>query len=197
MPRKRKDSTPVDVEREARREKVAELYLKHYKQTEIMTMITQYGFAAVTQGTISNDLKAIQERWRNSSIMDMNEAKQRELARIDTLEMEYWRQYEESKKPRQIASEKSSPGKHETMKRAEQRTGDTRYLSGIQWCIEQRCKILGVNAPVKIEVNWQEQAIMDIRAGVIHYHDLVEAFDAELATQLFARAGIPVQIRED
>lgn len=189
--------TQPDTEVDARRELVAMYYLKQHRQSEIVTLLVSQGLKEVTQQTISNDLKAIREAWRKSAIMDMNEAKQKELARIDALEREYWLQYEESKKPRQIASERISTNKHETMKRAEQRTGDTRYLSGIQWCIEQRCKILGLNAPVQVEVSWEQRAILDIRAGVIVYHDLAQAFDESLATRLFTAAGVSIPIRED
>lgn len=44
---------------------------------------------------------------------------------------------------------------------------------------------------VKIE-DWQSQAISDIRAGRIDYEALVEAFDLDLATELFRRAGVPI-----
>ena len=46
--------------------------------------------------------------------------------------------------------------------------------------------------PTKIEVNWQDEAIADIRAGAVTYEALAEAFDEDLATQLFTRAGVPV-----
>lgn len=46
---------------------------------------------------------------------------------------------------------------------------------------------------VKVE-DWRTQAIADIRAGNIPYEALAEAFDETLATQLFAAAGIPVQV---
>lgn len=48
---------------------------------------------------------------------------------------------------------------------------------------------------VKIE-DWRTQAIMDIRAGVIPFSALAEAFDVDLATELFKAAGVPVQITE-
>ena len=38
---------------------------------------------------------------------------------------------------------------HAAIRKAEQ-TGDPRYLAGVQWCVEQRCKILGLNAPQKV-----------------------------------------------
>lgn len=48
---------------------------------------------------------------------------------------------------------------------------------------------------VKIE-DWRTQAIEDIRAGIIPFKSLAEAFDIDLATELFKAAGISVQITE-
>lgn len=42
---------------------------------------------------------------------------------------------------------------------------------------------------VRIE-DWRSQAISDIRAGVVTYDALVRAFDHDLATELFAAAGV-------
>jgi phage terminase small subunit len=44
--------------------------------------------------------------------------------------------------------------------------------------------------------DWRTQAIADIRAGVIDYKALVEAFDDDLATQLFTAAGVPISTSE-
>ena len=50
----------------------------------------------------------------------------------------------------------------EIKKRSEETTlGDPRYLQGIQWCIQERCKILGLYAPVTSNVNiknWRDEA---------------------------------------
>lgn len=40
-------------------------------------------------------------------------------------------------------------------KRSEQRNGNLAYLSGVQWCIDRRCKILGLDAPIKAQINAQ------------------------------------------
>lgn len=46
--------------------------------------------------------------------------------------------------------------------------------------------------------DWQDRAVEDIKNGVIPpeaFYELVERFDDDLATQLFARAGVPVPVR--
>jgi phage terminase small subunit len=44
---------------------------------------------------------------------------------------------------------------------------------------------------VKI-MTWEDQAIADIQAGKIPFEALADAFDPDLATQLFKRAGVPI-----
>lgn len=44
---------------------------------------------------------------------------------------------------------------------------------------------------VKIE-DWRTQAIADIKAGRIEYDVLAASFDADLATELFTLAGVPI-----
>jgi DNA-binding transcriptional MerR regulator len=64
--------------------------------------------------------------------------------------------------------------------------------------MERRSKLLGLDAPVKVqELTWRDQAIADIKAGTITYDALREAFDDSLASELFARAGVSVSIRQD
>jgi hypothetical protein len=117
----------------------------------------------VSQGQVNHDLKLIQQRWRESSIMDMNEAKQRELERLDLLEREYWAAWEQSKnertKARQESDGKSKDGKpnvvRATMER-EQRDGNPAFLAGVMSCIERRCKLLGLDAPAKAELTGKD-----------------------------------------
>lgn len=48
--------------------------------------------------------------------------------------------------------------------------------------------------------DWQDRAVEDIRSGVIPpeaFDELAATFDYDLATQLFARAGVPVPLRKD
>ena len=139
---------------------ITRLYLQGRTQRDIAEVV------GVSQGQVNHDLKLIQTRWRESSIMDMNEAKQRELARLDILEREYWAAWEQSKnertRARQESDGKSKDGKpnvvRATMER-EKRDGNPAFLAGVMSCIERRCKLLGLDAPVKqqnLNVNLSE-----------------------------------------
>ena len=76
--------------------------------------------------------------------------------------------------------------------------GNAQAAMAILKAMDTRAKLLGLYAPEKIqEITWEDQAIADIKAGVIRYEDLVKAFDVDLATELFARAGVTVSVSED
>lgn len=119
------------------------------------------------------DINTIHQRWIHSYLVDFDQAKAKELAHINALEVEYWsawkksqakleEMYSEQIKDVQGASdEKLSPHYQRTrVKKIEKsRDGNAAYLQGIQWCIEQRCKILGLNQFTQnINVNWRKQA---------------------------------------
>src|SRR6516164_4206609 len=75
-----------------RRKKVASLYLQGKFQDEIAKEVK------VDRGTVSRDLKAVQEEWLKSGVMDLNAAKARELAKIDEIERQAWVAWEQSRK---------------------------------------------------------------------------------------------------
>lgn len=128
----------------ARLPEVSERYLRGEKQNEIAAAL------GVTQSTISRDLKYLYDVWLENSSKLVGEAMALELARIDNLERVAWREYERSKEPaarRKSGFRDKSDGREvvaETV--TTERLGNPRYLATVQWCIEQRCKILGVYA---------------------------------------------------
>ena len=149
-------------QREADLQKIAGLYLTGKTQDAIAQEL------GVTQQQISYDLKTIQERWRKSALVDLNEAKQRELERIDVLEREYWQAWENSKgeQSRSTASKAGEATRAQVVKF--ESAGDPRFLAGVQWCVEQRCKILGLHAAVKSELTGEGGGPVQI---VIRYAD--------------------------
>ena len=149
-----------------RRTIVASLYLKGWTQSAIAQD------QGVSQGQISQDLKAIREEWAESTIVDFNEAKLQELAKIDQLEKTYWEAWSRSlektlkrSKKMKGSVEDSVETKSETKPRrkdveitetTEERLGDPRYLDGILKCIQKRCELLGIDAPEKKELTGKD-----------------------------------------
>lgn len=144
---------------ETDRAEIARRYLRGETQAAIGTVLH------MSQQMVSYDLAAIKKQWQASAIHDLSAAKAKELAKIDHLEVTYWLAWEESRLDKEITVEKQSGGeplageggkppetKKETTLRREGQAGSPAFLAGVQWCIERRCKILGIDAPTKSEV---------------------------------------------
>jgi len=108
----------------------------------------------LSQATVSRDIKALQRDWLKSALIDFDKAKARELSKIDNLERIYRKAWERSCEDAETTTQKMvgdpKTGRKEMSKTAKGQVGDPRFLQGIQWCIDRRCKILGVDAPTKI-----------------------------------------------
>jgi hypothetical protein len=172
--RQRSTYTRSEFERERDMVEEARLYLRGTPVREIQSVVEkQYPDRRLHKMSIYNDLKEIQSRWIQSSLMDFNEHKARELARIDQLESEYWKEYERSKQ--EFAKEESESSedmvafsasdggvvpiqRSRHKKTTETRLGSKTYLEGVQWCIEARCKILGLFTPERFAVDWRIEA---------------------------------------
>jgi hypothetical protein len=141
---KRRDAAQVARDRK----RIADLYLKGWLQVDIADEI------GVDTSTVSRDLKAIRGEWLQSTLMDFNEARAQELAKIDNLELTYWQAWQRSTENKEVESTKviesgkgedRKPERLEAATRSEGQAGDPRFLQGVQWCIERRCKLLGLD----------------------------------------------------
>lgn len=70
------------VKIEERRKKVSSLYKRHQSQAEIARVL------GVSQQTISVDIAAIRETWKQEGLLNFDEVKQREAAELDEMEAE-------------------------------------------------------------------------------------------------------------
>jgi hypothetical protein len=171
-PTLKKNKARTKTERKYDMEREAQLMLQGMSNKEIAKVLTEENPYNVSPHQVAYDRKAIEAEWRRSTLIDFNQVRNKELARIDTLEAEYWRawykSWEEITEKQQEAktTDTESTGKSRGGKETEQsqrkiiqeRLGDVKYLNGVQWCIEQRIKIFGLNAPDKHEVDWRLEA---------------------------------------
>lgn len=156
-----------EAQQERDRREIARLYLQGMYQADIAERL------GLSQPTVSRDIQVLVAEWKVERVYDINEAKARELAKVDNLELEYWEAWHRSqqnaekevKKQRAIPARKGVKEKddkspvilsQDIQKISEGQTGDPRFLSGIQWCIERRCLILGVDAPKKTELTGKD-----------------------------------------
>jgi hypothetical protein len=137
------------VQRDRDRAEIARLYLTGALQIDIGARL------GLSQQQISYDLKAIRKEWLQSSLRDFDEARSQELAKIDHLETTYWDAWRRSVEKREIETSKmvetAGGQRMEAATRTELQAGDPRFLAGVQWCIDRRCKLLGLDAPDRIE----------------------------------------------
>lgn len=133
---------------------IADLYLKGNTQAEIADVLGCH------QTTVSRDLKALQREWQTSSLIDFDEAKAQELAKIDHLEREAWLAYLRSQEDAETFVRKEKRPGTQVVKGAQELTstttgqvGDPRFLAIVDKCIARRCKIIGLDAPDRTEVS--------------------------------------------
>jgi len=158
--------THFQIERD--RQQIADWYLQGLTQAVIAERINsdperEY---TLTQQTISNDIRRIQELWLKSSLRDFDEMKAQELAKIDRLEREYWRGWEQSCQDAEtVRQEGDAKGVDKIVKTAKGQAGDPRFLAGVMSCIEKRCKILGIEAAQKLDVTSDGKALVLTYSG--------------------------------
>lgn len=140
------------------RRNIGRLYLKGDIQADIASAL------GLSQATVSRDLTVIQAQWKVERVNDFNEKKNIELAKVDNLELEYWVAWKRSqedaeeqtvKKKGVIVTNEDGEEKRitpvEAQKRVKGQVGDARFLKGIEWCINKRCELLGLDAPKKLD----------------------------------------------
>lgn len=165
-------------------EEISSLYLRGKKASEIADeLVARHQYTGLSAQTIQLELKSLRQMWVQSALINYDEAKAREIARIDELEAAAWDAWNRSWGKQTITvqegiedrfghkddsdEEKGRKPTTYTRKRGtsttKDRFGDPRYLEKIQWCIEERCKILGLHEPTRLAISWKEEAV---KAGI-------------------------------
>ena len=140
---------------------LAGLYLRGVPQVQMAGIISEQREYSISRQQVSYDLKTLTRRWLESEIVDLNEAKTQELAKINHLEQTYWEAWEDSRKTKEVTSTKRTIDdygtKDEAGIRKEQQAGNPAYLAGVMTCINKRCDIFGLDAPKKVDLTWKEK----------------------------------------
>ena len=133
----------------------SQMYCEGYPQHAIGARL------GLTQQQISYDMKSLQKRWVKASVLNITRAKARELNKVDNLEREYWEAWHKSQDNKETRTEKTAHDleveadeitivvPRETTFKSEGQTGSPQFLQGVQWCINKRCQILGLDAAAK------------------------------------------------
>lgn len=201
-----------------RRKIVANRYLQGESQYAIARSFNP----PLTQATISKDLHAIRDEWLQSAVQDYDKLKARELAKIDRMEevcwSEYWRSAEMRGKTTKLEKELKVP-KIDLTKNARGSpkfpktqvmpdpvmttvkiqkeykvavTGDVAYLDRIQWCVEMRCKILGLVKPPEVVQNNM------LNVGTLNWDAVKPIEKAPVEDKILAleRMSLPIEVED-
>lgn len=142
------------------RVEIASMYLQGRPQHEIAASLNgRAGIGySLSRQMISYDLGQIRAVWLKATIENYDARVGRELAKIDHLERTYWAGWERSLEKHTTETsyakvgESGQPAMDRKVFRTDPGLGDPRYLRGIEWCIERRCKLLGLDKPAQLDV---------------------------------------------
>ena len=170
-------------------------YVQGYTQAEMASQLNSMRAYSLTPGQIAHDLKEIRKRWVAEYMPEYNEMQAKELARLDALEKELWGYWVRSQEEGGMVVEEDidnvnaggeGAGKSHIFKQGKKtitkfgRDGDSKFADQILRIVAQRCKILGLNAPQKHQVDWRKEAE---QAGISNaseiFEEMVEKFILE------------------
>lgn len=165
--------TPEEVERD--RAEIARLLVRGLTQAEIAFRLE------TSRQMVSYDVQIIKEAWRKSARFDMEAAIGQELGRLDELEREAWTAWAQSKLPKESTLTGQTTGKaagNRVEIRREQRDGNPAYLAAIMACIDRRCKLLGLDAPEKVDIEFRIRQVaatlgLDPEAAVAEAYQVI------------------------
>jgi hypothetical protein len=149
------------------------MYVRGKSQHDMALELSRhYENVRISPGAIGSDLKAIRQSWLQSTLVDFNAAKAKELARLDEAEREAWDAWERSKEKHvrieyeisddqvPFSADKIADVKRKKRKKVIEATvGDIRYLEMIERMITARCNIMGLFEAQRIQVDWRAEAL--------------------------------------
>lgn len=152
---------------------IASLYVRGFPIAKIQEHINkQYPEdRQVSANLVKHDIRLIRKMWLESSLVDFNHMKAKELARLDEVEKELWDAWERSKANFVSTEETEHQGQvplragivvditdRTTKRKEEERLGDLTIMQTIIKVIDMRCKLLGLMEAQRYIVDWRTEA---------------------------------------
>lgn len=146
-------------QREADLAFIAERLIRGVMQRDIATELGKVRPYKFTLDMVKGDCGELVKRWRSLAIGDIEEQKAEQLARLMELERQAWAALARleggiertvARKTTYTAKTRSS---NSAMKVKDTKDNTAAWLRAIQFCIQERSKILGLYAPVKLDAN--------------------------------------------
>lgn len=144
---------------------VIKYYFQGYSQAAIVEKVRKETNSTLVLGTVENWISEHLAALKETRPEMITNFKYVEVEKINRLEREYWAAWERSMEPQVLtretfdavegarASKKKPAGKlRSVIRETKTQPGEVKFLQGSQWCIEQRIKILGLEAPTKNKI---------------------------------------------
>lgn len=131
-----------------------DLFLRGYSYRQIADLLNQRNakmgldYAIVPPMRVYKDLKQLLINWKREHEENIDLYMTKELSKLDKIEAELWDAWERSKK-RIVSKIRQSGLKTE---RSETFAGNPRYLDLVLSVQQRRAKLLGLDAPVKVDM---------------------------------------------
>lgn len=126
--------------------KVAELITKGYRNFEIAKVV------GVSEGQIRYDRAKIEAEWREEYLKPISVAKDAQLARLDLIETQLWAAWAKSLEPEKTEVADHTKGKKNQVRvTIKYQYGNPQFLSLLLGVIDRRTRLLGLDAPIKID----------------------------------------------
>jgi hypothetical protein len=133
-----------------RRVQMVQLYLLGKTQGEIAVELR------CERTTVYRDLEAVRDEWLKDRVANYTRYQQIELQKIDRIEHAAWIGWERSLlnsvsvKDEVLAADEDVVSVQKSERTTKGQSGDPAFLNTILKCGERRCRILGLDAPVKV-----------------------------------------------
>lgn len=151
-------------QREADKRFCADLFVKGYTYRDIADRLNEFNREngltyEVTYKTVFCDINQVLVEWKKERFDKIDNYIQLELRKLDKMEVELWNAWENSKGSKRKTKIKGGSIENSTTtggelaeRTLETKDGDPRFLDLLLKVQERRAKLLGYNAPVKLDV---------------------------------------------
>ena len=121
----------------------------------------------LTRRTVQAELVAIRDDWKGRTQIDFESAIAQQLDRVDLVEKYAFEGWERSLTRKTVETKQAvrtvNGQVDRATLRAETGNGDPAFLARMSWCIEQRCRILGLEKPREVTI---QGTFVDIAMGL-------------------------------
>lgn len=151
-------------QREADKRFCSELFVRGFTYRVIADRLNEYNHEngldySVTYKTVFMDIQQVLIEWKKERFKDIDNYMELELKKLDKIEVELWQAWENSKGSKRKTKIKGGAinsgvamGGELAERTLETTDGDPRYLDLLLKVQERRAKLLGYNAPLKLDI---------------------------------------------